>query len=91
MRRSGDEARADRPSIETFGENVGVLTREVFGLEVTQSGFYKMLEDAVEQVGGNYEAIMERFEDKLGSEARALVRGLIASQSAGQPDTDTDA
>lgn len=35
LRRSGAVAAVERPAIETFGENVGVLTREVFGLEVT--------------------------------------------------------
>ena len=44
--RHGLAARADRPEIETFAENVGVLTREVFGLELTRSGFHKMLTEA---------------------------------------------
>jgi len=29
----------NRPDIQTFVENVGVLTREIFGLEVSKSGF----------------------------------------------------
>jgi predicted ATP-dependent endonuclease of OLD family len=39
LSRTRAEARADRPERETFGENVGILTREVFGLEVSKSGF----------------------------------------------------
>ena len=38
IRRSGRRAVAERPDVQTFGENVGLLTREVFGLEVTQTG-----------------------------------------------------
>jgi predicted ATP-dependent endonuclease of OLD family len=38
LRRSGSLLTAAPPEIETFGENVGVLTREAFGLEVTRSG-----------------------------------------------------
>jgi hypothetical protein len=81
LRRNGAEVRAERPEIETFGENVGILTREVFGLEVTQSGFHKMLREAVEEER-TYEAVLQRFGNELGAEARAIVRGLVAEQDA---------
>jgi ABC-type cobalamin/Fe3+-siderophores transport system ATPase subunit len=86
LHRSGVEVRAARPAIETFGENVGVLTREVFGLEVTQSGFHKLLEEAVAQEPGGYEAVLERFTGQLGAEARILARGLVAEREADQPE-----
>lgn len=38
LRRVGDSVTVESPAIETFGENVGTLTSEVFGLEVTNSG-----------------------------------------------------
>lgn len=47
--RSGRNVNAERPDIETFGENVGVLTREVFGLEVTHAGFHQLLHCHVAQ------------------------------------------
>lgn len=40
LRRNGLVASADRPECETFAENVGFLTREVFQLEVAKSGFH---------------------------------------------------
>jgi ABC-type cobalamin/Fe3+-siderophores transport system ATPase subunit len=43
MSRSGENVHAERPRIESFGENVGVLTSEVFGLEVSESGFNQIL------------------------------------------------
>ena len=79
IRRNGLNVKAERPEIETFGENVGVLTREVFGLEVIQSGFYKMVSDAVDQ-HPNFEAVLEKFQNQLGAEAEALVRTLIANK-----------
>lgn len=82
LRRSGTTSIAERPSIETFGENVSVLTSEVFGLEVTRSGFHKLLQSAVKK-GMNYNDILEHFGDQLGSEARAIVRGLIAAETNG--------
>lgn len=80
LRRHGAESRAERPSIETFGENVGILTREAFGLDVSKTGFHQMLADAVE-VGGTYDEILERFNNKLGAEARAILRALCAQRT----------
>ncbi|MEO5334815.1 MAG: ATP-binding protein, partial [Magnetococcus sp. YQC-5] len=78
--RSGARIVAERPDIETFGENVGILTREIFGLEVTHSGFHKMLHDAVAEKR-NYNAVIRHFDGELGGEARAIVRGLLAVQT----------
>jgi ABC-type cobalamin/Fe3+-siderophores transport system ATPase subunit len=81
LRRSGAISKAERPESETFGENVGILTREVFGLEVTQSGFHRMLQEAVDE-GADYEKVVQRFGGQLGAEARAIVRALIASKES---------
>lgn len=81
LRRSGFEAAAERPEIETFGENVGVLTREVFGLEVTQSGFHKLLQDAVEE-GNSYRVTLREFNNEIGAEGRAILKALIAARDA---------
>lgn len=74
LNRTGLAARADRPELETFGENVGVLTREVFGLEVVQTGFHRLIREAVQQ--GGYEQVITQFGDRLGGEARSLARAL---------------
>ena len=73
-REKASGARADRPELETFGENVGILTREVFGLEVVQTGFHRLISDAVQQ--GGYEQAIARFGGRLGGEARSLARAL---------------
>ncbi len=85
IRRTGTRSVAERPEIQTFGENVGLLTREVFGLEVTDSGFYKMLRDAVKDLP-DYEGVMRRFNNELGDEARAIVQGLLAARGAYEDD-----
>jgi AAA domain, putative AbiEii toxin, Type IV TA system len=74
--RSREEVRVDRPEIETFGENVGLLTREVFGLEVQRSGFHTLLAREIAASNGNYEAVIEAFAGQLGAEARAILRGM---------------
>src|SRR5882757_6301272 len=45
--RSGLVSKAERLETETFGENVSVLTREVFELEVTKAGFHRLIAEAV--------------------------------------------
>jgi predicted ATPase len=71
--------KADRPTIETFGENIGSLTREVFKLEVENSGFHKMLQETVEKLN-SYEEVLDEFAGELGSEAKAILRLLIAAK-----------
>lgn len=78
IRRNGSRVVAERPERETFGENVGVLTREVFGLEVEQSGFHKMLIEEAARTS-DFDRIVERFHGELGGEARAIIRALIAT------------
>ncbi|GKS10869.1 hypothetical protein YDYSY3_18690 [Paenibacillus chitinolyticus] len=79
LRRSGSQMAVDRPQLETFGENIGALTREVFGLEVTNSGFHKMLLDAVNEYD-DYEDIVEHFNGELGMEAKAIIRALLTTK-----------
>lgn len=79
LRRSGTFSKSDRPLSETFGENVGVLTRDIFGLEVTASGFHKMLQDAVD-AHDDYDSVISHFGGQLGAEARAVVQGLLLTK-----------
>lgn len=75
--RFGQMLRIDRPDIETFGENVSVLTREAFGLEVTRSGFHRLLQTYVDRKL-SYEQIVNQFDQQLGGEAKALLRAMVA-------------
>lgn len=76
IHRVGSEFELFRPTMETFGENVGALTREVFKLEVTESGFHKMIEEYLES--GTYDGLMSDFGDQIGSEGRAIARSILA-------------
>ena len=87
LRRSGDAVAAERPQIETFGENVGTLTHEVFGLEVTDSGFHRMIADAV-SVHRSYDEVLAAFNGSIGSEGRALVQALLAARDRGRGMAD---
>ena len=62
--------------VPSFGENVGILTQEVFNLEVTESGFHKFLKNAVAG-SANYEDAITMFNNRLGLEAKAILRSLF--------------
>ncbi|MAE50879.1 MAG: hypothetical protein CMH27_03635 [Micavibrio sp.] len=83
VRRSRLEATVDRPEIETFAENVGTLTREVFGLEVSKSGFHALLEESVAS-GKTFNEIMHEYNDQIGFEGRAILQSLINSRNTQQ-------
>lgn len=71
---SGGALKAERPEDETFAENVSVLTRKVFGLEVEESGFYKLLSDEARHA--DYDEVDATFGFQIGAEGRALLRAL---------------
>lgn len=77
--RKGVNVTASRPNIETFAENVGVLTSEVFNLEVERSGFHDILANSV-LLGKTYEEILAEYDDQIGFEGRAILKVLIAKR-----------
>lgn len=80
LERSKLEGKSYRLESETFGENSGVLTREVFGLEVDKSGFHDLLKKSV-SAGHSYEAILKEYKGQIGFEGKAILRALISSAS----------
>jgi predicted ATPase len=76
--RTGKSVDAERPRIETFGENVGTLTSDVFRLEVSRSGFHKLLAESVAH-GMTYDQIIQGYDGQLGLEGRAILRLLIST------------
>ncbi|MTI11655.1 AAA family ATPase, partial [Sansalvadorimonas verongulae] len=79
--RSGKNNKAERLEQESFGENVGVLTREVFGLELTNSGFHKMLSDSSTKYP-SYKSALASFDGQLGMEAKAILRALYSEKES---------
>jgi predicted ATPase len=73
--RIGELTTVKPPQIETFGENVGTLTNEVFGLEVTATGFHRLLWDAA-QSERDYDKALETFDGKVGTEGKAILRAM---------------
>lgn len=76
LTRFGNETDCARPSIETFAENVGKITKEVFKLEMEQSGFHKLLKDKVKE-GHSFKDILKMFKKRIGIEGQALLMSMI--------------
>lgn len=81
IRRNDNKLIAERLPLKTFGASIGSLTNEVFGLEVTNSGYHKLISDAVKTLN-DYKLISEEFENQLGNEAVMLLRTLLALHKA---------
>ncbi|PZE36761.1 hypothetical protein DEJ21_07700 [Curtobacterium sp. MCSS17_006] len=68
-----------KPTIETFGESVDVLTREVFGLELREAGYYTILAEVASKFDSFPDA-ESHFQHQLGGEARMILRAMIDSR-----------
>lgn len=68
-------SKAERPSIETFAESIGILSREVFQLELSQSGYHQILRE-LRRKSARYEDALVELDGKLGAEGKAVLRGM---------------
>lgn len=91
LRRAGAYCNAERLTIESFGTDITTLTTEVFGLEVTNSGFHSLLQGLVDRYR-NYDVILEKLNGQLGEEGRALVKTMIMlkEEDTAKDDEDTE-
>lgn len=74
--RSGDTVGFSRPTIETFGESIGTLTREIFELEVENTGFHSLIKECVAE-NLTLEEIRSKFGGCLGTEALMIAHAMI--------------
>ena len=71
LRRHGSRSSVEEPEIETFGENIGLLTRHVFNLDNSQSDYVGVLRELASRL--TMEEIESLFDQGLSSQARAFV------------------
>ncbi len=86
LRREG-ELIAERPSLETFGENLGILTSEIFGYEVTNSGFHALIKQSVDK-HSSYKSALSYFKGHLGDEGKMILRSLIYEKENSEDNID---
>lgn len=74
-------SKVERPSIETFGESVGTLSREVFQLELSQSGYHQLL-GALRKSETTYVDALHHLGGQIGAEGRAVLRAMYLNSEA---------
>lgn len=76
IRRKGKYRIFDRPEIETFGENLGELTTEIFSYDIEKSGFHSLLKQAADKTS-TYDRALSSFNGELGNEAKSILRAYM--------------
>lgn len=82
INRVGNTYALSRPDFETYGENIDILTRDVFMLELEDSGFYSALKKEIERTGYNYDVLLRTYGGRIGSQAKAIALAIIAARRA---------
>lgn len=81
VRRSGHITTVEKPSLETFGENIGVLTRTIFNLDNADADYEGVLSRLAKTHGA--QRVHEVFPDGLSSQALGI---LLQHSSLPDPD-----
>jgi hypothetical protein len=79
VRRSGSETRISSPRAETYGESIGEITNEIFGLTADATDFHQELSRLVE-AGLTLDQIESLFDRGLSLQARAFVMTKLAGR-----------
>lgn len=74
VERVGGEMTFYRPETETFATGTDQLTREIFGYEIMKTGFYKLIEDNLQN---DFEATYEEFNEQIGFLGQIMIQGLL--------------
>lgn len=80
VRRTGSSLEVRLPGLETFGENVGVLTYDAFGLTASSTDYHKVL-DLLVRGCDSPDEVDELFEPGLSAQARAYVLSQFARKA----------
>lgn len=79
VRRIGRKLELNQPKLETFGESIGVLTYDTFGLTASSTDFHKVL-DLLVDGADSPEELDALFEPGMSAQARAYVLARFASK-----------
>lgn len=80
VRRNGQNFEVLPPRIETFGENIGVLTYDTFGLTAESTDFYRTLDQLIVSFSDIHE-INKFFTPRLSGQALAYVMEGLARKA----------
>ncbi|WGE54817.1 ATP-binding protein [Actinobacillus equuli subsp. equuli] len=73
MYRTGEFIKFERPEIETYGENINTITRDVFRLELENSGFYRELKNYLYENELTASEVIHHYNDQIGFEGKSYL------------------
>ena len=79
LRRNDDEITIKAPKIETFGESIGEITNEIFGLNSNVTDYYEVLNRLAREFK-TLKKVDQQFEFGLSLQARAYVLSVLAME-----------
>ncbi len=74
VERNGENMKFHDIKIESFATSIDSITREVFGLEVVKTGFYKLIEKELEST---FDKSFKKFDKKIGFLGQVLMQSLV--------------
>ena len=80
IRQGGKGPRVYQPKSETFGENIGTLVHDTFGLRASDTNFHDLL-DVLVALSDGIEEIEAKFEPALSAQARAYVLSKLPNEN----------
>ena len=80
VRRNGQNFEVLTPDAETFGENIGILTYDTFGLTAASTDFHKILDQLI-VLFSDIDEINELFTPRLSGQALAYVMEGLARKA----------
>lgn len=60
--------------IESFATDIDTLTKDIFGFELMETGFYKLIKENLENT---FEETIEKFNNEIGFLGKVLIQNLI--------------
>lgn len=84
VERVGGDMTFYRPETETFAASTDQLTREVFGYEIMKTGFYKLIEDNLQD---DFDSTYEEFNNHIGFLGQIMIQGLL-NRNGGDKDEE---
>lgn len=78
LTREGDYLSVAKPIIETYGESLSLLYRDVFGVEVEKSSYVNELKELSKTL--SFEEILEKMDNQLGMEGKMILANLMLNK-----------
>ncbi len=89
LEKHGEVRTVEQPPIATYGENLGKITKEIFGYELSETGYYRKMRDE-SKVYNNFDDAIDSFTHPIGEEARSLLRMFIYERQKDEKARNTD-